>query len=250
MGPSVSSSTIPFSTPIPPQSVLPPVLLHHGRPRGHFFRPTSSVLEPSILVFNRPAAISKFACQLAINTRASSSRDKNGSVRTNRCFESATTSISSNSFFPLPSTLRFRFKSSQWNTYISVRFVQLISVYSSERARRESDRRNKRHDRRNLRKNCERVRLPGNHREPSFQFFSKRERKRERELQRHCSYIAFEFVNFKRDNLSRDFKVVVSSLPRWRREDIAFNNNNNNWPSRGPAICSAQIAKSTNFPSD
>ena len=96
-----------------------------------------------------------------------------------------------------------------------------------------------------LRKNCERVRLLGNHREPSFQFFSKRERKRE-----SCNGIAFEFVNFERDNLSRDFKVVVSSLPRWRREDIAFNNNNNNWPSRGPAICSAQIAKSTNFPSD
>lgn len=58
----------------------------------------------------------------------------------------------------------------------------MIFVYSSEWANEESHRwcRNKRHDPQNLpsSKNCERVRLPGNHREPSFQFFSRRERAR------------------------------------------------------------------------
>lgn len=91
---------------------------------------------------------------------------------------------------------------------ISVRFVQLFVQSSSLLPRllssREHEKEKKDDGRKICSRNCERVRLPGNHREPSFQFWQRGE------LQR-LVYIyiythTFEFVNFQ----------TISEVLKWR----------------------------------
>lgn len=142
-----------------------------------------------ILLFDRSAAISKSACQFA--NKHSCLRH---GIKMDRIEWIGVSKVRVASYFR---PLRYAFvnhltDSSQWNIYIYifVRFVQSFGwssfIHLNERGESHRHRwcRNKRHDRQNLpsSKNCERVRSPGNHREPSFQSFSKRVR----ELLVHC----------------------------------------------------------------